>query len=609
VAAPAILKIDIIADATKAAAALKETGDAGQGVTSKMGALGKAVAGGMAVGAVVAFGKASVGAAMESEVATARLDQVFRSMGDTTGKAAKEAEAYASVLSKKIGVDDDAIKAAQAQLATFGAVSNETARAAGIFDRTTAAAADLAAAGFGTLDSNAVQLGKALQDPVKGLAALGKSGVTFTEEQKAMIAGMVESGDLLGAQQVVLKAVEGQVKGTAEATATSSDKMTVAFGETQEAVGAALLPVLEKLLPLLTKLAGFIERNISWILPLAAAFGVLAVAWNIASVAATLFGTSMLAALWPVLLIIAAIAAIVAIVYLLITHWDTIKAAAAAVWAAIQVAWDAILAVIQGVWDGIKAGADAVWQAIQTAFDAILGVVRKVWDWISANWPTLLAILTGPIGLAVLLIVRHWDTIRDAILAVWNWIKSTWNTLVSILTQPFESAALIIKAAIDRVRGIISGAWDFISGIVTSITDAITGIPGKIGDIGARVAGMLKNPINTIIRGWNNISISIPKVSTPFGDIGGGKIDFPNIPELARGGAVTRTGLALVHAGETFSGVGKTLGGSTVINVNVTTTGLGADAPEIQRSIVNALRGHVARNGPLDVPVRSTDAA
>jgi phage-related protein len=574
-AGPAILKIDIIADATKAAAALKDTGDAGQSAGSKLGALGKAAASGLAVGAVVAFGKASVTAAMESEQATARLDQIFRSMGDTTGKAAKAAEEYAGALSKKIGVDDDAIMAAQAQLATFSAVSDETARTSGVFDRATAAAADLAAAGFGSLDSNAVQLGKALQDPVKGIAALSRSGVTFTEDQKAMIAAMVEAGDVAGAQEVVLKAVEGQVKGTAAATATGADKMSVAFGETQEAVGDALLPVLEKLLPLLVKVAGFIERNISWILPLAAAIGVLAIAWNIASVAATLFGVSMAAALWPVLAVIAAIAAIIAIVLLVIHHWDTLKAAAA-----------------------------AVWQAMQTAWDAILGAIKAAFDWIATHWPTLLAILTGPIGVAVLLIVRHWDTIKEAIGAAVAFIAAVWSRVFDILTAPFRLAADAIRLAIEGVKRVVQGVFDAITGIVDRVVGTIEGVVDKARSVGTSIANFLKAPINALIRGWNNIHINLPKVSTPLGDIGGGRIDFPNIPELARGGSVARTGLAIVHAGETFSGVGRTMG-STTINVNVTTTGLGADAPQIQRAVANALRQYTLRNGALDIPVRS----
>lgn len=526
-AAPAILKIDIIANAQKALGAMHDTSDAAQNMSGKLLGVGQAVATGMAVTKVVEFGKASVDAARESEVATARLETIFRSMGDTTGKAAKAAEEYASSLSKKIGVDDDAIKAAQAQLATFGAVSDETARAAGIFDRATAAAADLAAAGFGSLDANSVQLGKALQDPTKGLVALAKSGVTFTDAQKDQIKAMQESGDLLGAQKIVLAAVEGQVKGTAAATATSADKMTVAFGETQEAVGAALLPILEKLMPILVSVAGFIEQNVSWLLPLAAVVGVLAVAWNIASVAATLFGVSMMVALGPVLLVIAAVAALIAIGVLIVKNWDTIKEAAA------------------------------------TAWQFVLRTVQGVWDWISDNWPLLLAILTGPIGLAVKFIVDHWDSIKRAFAAVVDWITDKWQSFVDFF-----------RGTIDSIKG-----------------------------IAADIANAIKAPINGVIRLWNDLHVTLPKVETPIGDFGGQRIDFPDIPLLASGGSVLRTGLAIVHRGETFSGVGRQLGGSTVINVNVTTTGLGADAPELQRAVVNALRGYVARNGTSALPI------
>ena len=198
-ASPAILKIDIIADATKAISAMEKTGGAAQTTGGKFSQAGKVIGGALAVGAVVSFGKASFAAAEESAQASARLEQVFKSMGDETGEAAKQAEAYAGALSKKIAVDDEAILAAQAQLATFGAVSDETARTAGVFDRATAAAARSRRGGLRVArSSNAVQLGKALQDPTKGLAALGKSGVTFTAAQKEQIKAMQESGDLLG---------------------------------------------------------------------------------------------------------------------------------------------------------------------------------------------------------------------------------------------------------------------------------------------------------------------------------------------------------------------------------------------------------------------------
>ena len=98
----------------------------------------------------------------------------------------------------------------QSILATFHSVSGATGRAAGVFDRATAAGADLAAAGFGSIESNAVQLGKALEDPKKGLTALAKSGVTFTQAQKdqieQMTAGKASAKELADAQLKVANA-------------------------------------------------------------------------------------------------------------------------------------------------------------------------------------------------------------------------------------------------------------------------------------------------------------------------------------------------------------------------------------------------------------------
>ena len=106
-------------------------------------------------------------AAQESEEATARLEQCS-SDGRRDRQAAKAAEDYASSCRSKIGVEDEVIMRAQAILATFSNVTNETARQAGIFDRATNAAADLAAAGFGSMDRTPMMLGKALKTRSRG---------------------------------------------------------------------------------------------------------------------------------------------------------------------------------------------------------------------------------------------------------------------------------------------------------------------------------------------------------------------------------------------------------------------------------------------------------
>ena len=47
-------------------------------------------------------------------------------------------------------------------------------------------------------------------------------------------------------------------------------------------------------------------------------------------------------------------------------------------------------------------------------FDTIKGAILTVWEWIKEKWPLLLAILTGPIGLAVLAITSNWDKLKEA---------------------------------------------------------------------------------------------------------------------------------------------------------------------------------------------------
>lgn len=184
-----------------------------------------------------------------AEVANNRLDSIAESMkifGDQAGVVSKRLQDVASKQQFATGVDDESIKATQAKLLTFKNLAKTAGEMGGMFDRATTAALDLAAAGFGTAENNAVQLGKALEDPVNGITALKKAGVTFTEAEKKKIKALVESGKLLDAQAIVLGAIETQVGGTAEATVTASQKISIAFGEISEQLGTALLPYISQ---------------------------------------------------------------------------------------------------------------------------------------------------------------------------------------------------------------------------------------------------------------------------------------------------------------------------------------------------------------------------
>jgi hypothetical protein len=122
-------------------------------------------------------------------------------------------------------------------LATFSQVAESAGQTGGVFERATIAAVDLAATGFGTVESASVMLGKALQAPEEGISALGRAGVTFTESQKELIKSLVDTGEMGKAQAIILGEVEKQVGGTAEATKTESESIRIAFGELQESAG------------------------------------------------------------------------------------------------------------------------------------------------------------------------------------------------------------------------------------------------------------------------------------------------------------------------------------------------------------------------------------
>jgi hypothetical protein len=228
---------------------IQEAQGALQGFGSKLAGIGAAVASAFAVRAVFNFGKEAILAAEGVATANARLEAIAKAtqvFGTETSKVTKSLIAFAEAQEMVIAVDAEVIKGVQAQLLSFKKLSASAGQMGGVFDRVTKAAFDMAAAGFGSAESNAVALGKAFEDPIRGLTALRRSGTVFTEDQQKLIKSLVESGDLLGAQTIILEELETQYGGTAEATANFSDRMALAFDNVKEALGTALLPTFER---------------------------------------------------------------------------------------------------------------------------------------------------------------------------------------------------------------------------------------------------------------------------------------------------------------------------------------------------------------------------
>ena len=226
-----------------------------QSFGSKVGDFAKKAGAAFALAAVAAtafavkFGKDALAAGEAADTANSRIQQINESMGlfgESTAGVNQSLIKYAEATARATGVDTNSIKATQAKLLTFKELAATADQLGGNFERTTKAAIDLGAAGFGTAELNAVALGKALNDPIKGISALTRNGITFTESEKERIKVLVESNKIGEAQNMILKAIETQVGGTAEATANATDRMRVGFTQVEERIGLALLPVLEK---------------------------------------------------------------------------------------------------------------------------------------------------------------------------------------------------------------------------------------------------------------------------------------------------------------------------------------------------------------------------
>jgi phage-related protein len=291
--------------------------------------------------------------AEDARIANEKLGSVLDTMG--FGAATDRVSAYAESLEKTVAVDADVIKATQTKLATFGELTKSVGKADGAFDRATKAALDLAAAGFGTAEGNAVQLGKALQNPIKGIAALAKSGVTFTDSEKEKIQALTESGKLLEAQEMILKAVEGQVGGTAEASASSFDKMKFSLAGVSDTFGEMLLPVIDAVAPKLAAFSEWAQKN-----P-----GLMKIAViTIGALTAAVVALNIAMSLNPVSLIVIGIGLLIAGLAVAYTKFEGFRK------------------IVNLVFDGIKFG----FEILMAYFKTLLGVYKGIFNGFASIW-------------------------------------------------------------------------------------------------------------------------------------------------------------------------------------------------------------------------------
>ena len=164
---------------------------------------------------------------------------------------------------------------------------------------------------------------------------------------------------MLEAQDMILSAIETQVGGTAEATATGSAKMNVAFGEMSEAIGKSLLPLFQQMVPLVTGFFDWIGANSGVVSVLAGIFAALAV-----SILAVNFALNAN----PIVKVITLIAALATGVVLLIDYLVKLYGG-----------WDKLFSDL-GKWlGGIGAAFKSTWDGITAFFTGVVAGYISIW--------------------------------------------------------------------------------------------------------------------------------------------------------------------------------------------------------------------------------------
>ena len=405
--------------------------------------------------ALVALAAGAIDAANAAITDQAAQDQLSRSLDKTTNAsdgAIKSVDSWITATSNATAVADDELRPALAKLARG---TGDLAQA----QQGLKIALDISAATGRPLGAVSDALSKAYAG---NATALGK----LDPHVKAMIKNGASADE-------VIAAMAGRFKGDAAASAdTAAGKMKglgIAVDETKEAIGGALMPIVEAVLPVLQKLGKWAQEHSTVFVILAGA---------IAVVAAAIIGTNIALAILALNPVVLTIMAIVLAVGLLAVGFKML--------------WDrseTFRDIVTGAWEKVQ-------DVIGVVVDFLKGPVMAAWDIIKGAFNMIKGIITGDFSAA-------WDGLKTMIGGVVEWVKTTMLELPGKIL----SAAISLGTAI--VNGIVSGlatlgemAWDGIKGLAAYL---VTKVPEWLADL-ARLGGQV---ITFIVSGVGSLGAAV----------------------------------------------------------------------------------------------------
>jgi phage-related protein len=443
-----------------------------------LGRLAGAFAGLAIIQKTTQFLSDSISEARESNKVGAQTQAVLKSTKNAANLSADAIGNLANKLSLKAGVDDEAIQSGENLLLTFRNIRDEVGKGNDIFTRATKIGLDMSVAMGTDLKSANIQLGKALNDPVKGITALTRVGVSFTQQQQDQIGKLVKHNHTLEAQKIILGELNKEFKGSAKAQADPADRARVAWENFQETVGLKLMPVLDKLLiwfvakglPAIQQFGGWLSDKLGPIISEVASWfdqssqkgGELSSAFQRMSEVAK----QVYAALYPIA---------VEIFQIIQRNWPQISATVKQVMSTIATVITAAAQLIQLTW---KVWGSTISQYVEGTLRGILSAIKGVMQIIEGVFKVFSSLMKGDWKGA-------WDGVKEI-------LKGALNIIKGIVQAGFAAVVALVKGIGPKLMQAMGLAWDRAKSAtatgVGKVVSYVKGVPGKIkkaiGDLG-----------------------------------------------------------------------------------------------------------------------------
>jgi len=189
--------------------------------------------------------------------AQAQVKAGLESTGFAAGISARELDEMATQTSKSVNYSRSDITELQSLMLTFPAIVKDK------FPQATQTILDMSTRLGQDTKSSAIQLGKALQDPIRGITALRRVGVNFNSTQVETIKKLVESGQAAKAQGMILSELNTEFGGSAKAAydADPIAKFKKMMGSLQMSMGKFAVETLEFFVPALESVAGVFKST------------------------------------------------------------------------------------------------------------------------------------------------------------------------------------------------------------------------------------------------------------------------------------------------------------------------------------------------------------